>query len=70
MDLSMNCCCRIGIEANDDHHDANDSGRQTAQSIQIGALLISGFGVRVPGSASAFLGLITLSGRIDVDLCP
>jgi hypothetical protein len=33
-------------------------GRETVQSVRIGALLISGFGVRVPGGAPASTSVI------------
>jgi hypothetical protein len=53
MSLSMNCCRHPAKMATSNNHDGNDSGQQTTELYRARALLISGFGVRVPGGAPA-----------------
>jgi hypothetical protein len=45
-------------DASDDKNHASKSGYRTVQSVHIGGLLISGFGVRVPGGAPCFSPMI------------
>ena len=52
-----------GINASHDNNEGTDSGQQTTESCQARGLLISGFGVRVPGGAPVFIGQITLSDK-------